>query len=338
MRWGWSLKRWRDVCTSRWSITCSSHQAAEPMAFQLRPRESIATGLRRLARKELRVARDELRAKTPPGDEAIHSARKSIKKVRAVIDLLKADEGRGLKRSRKRLRDVSQTLSRLRDADATQEILSKLRERSPAALDEHAFARVKRRLSARKQELARAAVSDGIWSRLDGELRKLRRDVKRWRPAHRRFAALAEGIRAAYRDGRKAMARARERQRAEDFHEWRKKLKELRYQLRLVEGCSRDIRKVVRQIHRAEAWLGDDHNLVVLCAELTKDSSLCDLERLRPAADRYQRDLRRKVITTTSRMYSSTPNQYVRRVKRAWTAWRRQSGAQCKPVGRRTAA
>src|SRR5262249_20432515 len=42
------------------------------MAYRLRRDESIPTGLRRLARKELSAASEELRRGDPPSDEAIH--------------------------------------------------------------------------------------------------------------------------------------------------------------------------------------------------------------------------------------------------------------------------
>jgi CHAD domain-containing protein len=308
------------------------------MAYRLRPRESVTQGLRRLATKELRSARGELRKTNPPCDEAIHEARKSIKKVRAILELIEADRGRGLAGSRKRLRSVNRTLSRLRDADAMVEILTKLTNKHPRMFDEHTFARVQRRLFSHKQASAKAARDHGAWKSVDRNLRRLRRHAKRWQPIHRRFGTLAAGIEVSYRRGRKAMARAQKRQRATDFHEWRKQIKALWYQLRLVEACSPDIRRDVRVLHQAATWLGDDHNVVVLCAELAKDTSLCDLDRLRGAADRYQCDLRQRTSARTAGIYADTPAAYLGRVERAWDAWRRKERTDRKRGPRRVAA
>ena len=99
--------------------------------------------------------------------------------------------------------------------------------------------------------------------------------AKRWSPAHRGFRALSPGIAVTHRQGRKAMARAQKRQDAPDFHEWRKQIKALWYALRLIEYSSRAIRRDVSVLHRAETWLGDEHNAVVLCAELSKDAAIC---------------------------------------------------------------
>src|SRR5262249_51149315 len=136
------------------------------------------------------------------------------------------------------------------------------------------------------------------------------------------------GIHSIHRRGRKAMARARKTQSAADFHEWRKQMKALWYELRLVEGSGRAIRRDVEALHRAETWLGDDHNAVILCAELSKHTSVCrgliDLDRLRLVADRFQCDLRKKAIASTRRIYARKSRDYVRSVKRAWKAWRRR--------------
>src|SRR5262245_7726766 len=69
----------------------SQHRQDGIMAFRLRQHEQIADGLRRLSRKEIESARRQLERKSPPGDTAVHDARTSVKKVRAVLDLIEAE-------------------------------------------------------------------------------------------------------------------------------------------------------------------------------------------------------------------------------------------------------
>jgi hypothetical protein len=258
--------------------------------------------------------------------------------VRAIAELIAADDGRGLAGCRKRIAKVNQVLSRLRDAGAMLEILAKLRKMHPHVFDEHTFARMRRRLTSNKQSSMKAAEDDGAWRTIDRALRALRRAAKRWQPTHRRFGVFAAGIRQSYGRGRKALARAKQRQQAADFHEWRKHMKSLWYQLRLIQGCSAGIGADVRSLHNAETWLGDDHNAVVLCEELSREAPLCDLERLRRAANTYQCDLRRKTIAKASPMYRRSPDGFVRRVKAAWHAWKRRSRAAHTRRSRRVAA
>jgi hypothetical protein len=293
------------------------------MAFRLKPRETIAHGLRRLVTGELKSARSELRESSPPPDTAVFAARKSLKKVRAIRDLIAADAGAHLRGSRKLLRGVNRRLSTLRDADALLDILKKLRRSNPRLFDEHTFARVRRRLVDHKRA-SMAAIDDArAWDRIDRDLRVLRRNARQWRPTHRGFRALGEGIRVTLRKGRQALERAQHEQRADDFHAWRKHVKALWYDLRLIEDCSPDVSRDVAALQRAQAELGDDHNLEVLCEELSKDRALCDLERLRHAVNRYQRALRRKAVAHTARIYGPLPDEYVQGVRHAWKVWQR---------------
>ena len=143
------------------------------MSYRLRPDESIADGLRRLAKKELRSARDQLRSRGPR-DEAIHEARKSVKKVRAILQLIEADEGRGVSDSAKRLREVNRTLSRVRDTSVAVETLAALKREEPD-LFKGVYARLRRSLIARKREATRAAARDGMFDDTARQLEKLRR-------------------------------------------------------------------------------------------------------------------------------------------------------------------
>jgi hypothetical protein len=121
---------------------------------------------------------------------------------------------------------------------------------------------------------------------------------------------------------RKALARARKSNRAADFHEWRKETKALWYALRLVGGGSRPIASATRALHSAEQWLGEDHNLVILCATLTKDCVLRerpgDIERLHDAVGRSQARLRRQAISRTRVVFAVRPRDYAARVARAY--------------------
>jgi len=296
------------------------------MAYHLKQTERVGRGLRRLARKELRAAIDALRQ--TPSDEKIHEARKSLKKVRAIYKVLEADDAHGLRGSRKRLRRVNRTLSRLRDADAMLQTLAAVTRGRSRVIDEHGLARLKRRLSAKKLGSLETADRRGTWEALTSDLRKLRRSARKWRPIHRGVGALASGIRRTHRQGCKAMARAKDTQRASDFHEWRKQVKALWYELRLVEESSAVIRRHVTALHRAETALGDDHNLVLLCAELTSErpgSGEDSFDRLRAAAATRQGELRRRALARVEPLYRRRTAAFVREITRAWKMWRRGS-------------
>src|SRR4029450_9963651 len=93
------------------------------MAYRLRTDESLAKGLKRVVRKELRDAVDKLSEADAP-DESVHEARKSIKKVRAVLQLVGDDIRAGHALSQ--LQSAGHLLAPLRDADAMMASAKKL--------------------------------------------------------------------------------------------------------------------------------------------------------------------------------------------------------------------
>jgi CHAD domain-containing protein len=291
------------------------------MAFSLRPSESVSDGLRRLARAELKSARRQLHGAASPPDEAIHEARKSVKKIRAIVQLCDADDAAGMGKCLKRLRKINRELSKLRDAAAVLETLSMFQRTARSAEDRAAYDRIKRRLVSRKNAAIRAAAAGKIWNMIDRECRRLRRAARRWEPKHGSFGALAPGIRESYRAGRKALARARKRRRASDFHEWRKHVKTLWYELRLMEGASAAVDAHVATLHRLEDWLGDEHNVAVLFEKLAAEAP-AGFATVRPAGVRRQTSLRRKAIERGKSAYARGTNAFVRSVERAWHASR----------------
>jgi CHAD domain-containing protein len=296
------------------------------MAFEILPSEPVRRELRRLARKELGSARGQVLSHKPPSEEAIHTARKNVKKARALLRLIDAGGGHGLGHARRRLREVNRTLSCLRDATAMIETLAVLRTHHPDLFSEHGYARIRRRLEAGKRDAVTDAGRHAAWSQTARELRRLRKAARGWRTRRGGFRALAPGIRAICNRAGKALAKAKESNAAADFHAWRKEIKALWYALRLVGGGTTAIARDIRALRSTERWLGDDHNLVVLCAALAKDPTVCrgplDFHRLQCAVNATQKALRRKSIDRTRAIMSKAPRDYVARVERAWHARR----------------
>jgi CHAD domain-containing protein len=299
------------------------------MAFELRPGKSTRRELERAARKELQKARKAITAHRPPGEEAIHDARKRVKKARAILLVVDEDHGRGLAKSAKRLRAVNRSLSCLRDADALIETVDMLRRKRPALFSEHVFARIRRELLLQKARMLRRVTRGRAWEKTVSRLRKAERQAASWRTEHDAFDALAPGLKTTHRRARKALARAKDSNAAADFHEWRKTLKVLWYELRLVGSGTPAIAGDIRALRSAERWLGDDHNLVVLCARLCKDTSVCrtelDVARIQRVVDTMQRGLHRSAIARTRSIFSVKPRDYVARVERAWLARQRKT-------------
>jgi CHAD domain-containing protein len=281
------------------------------MAFRLEENESVTDGLRRVVRKELRKASERLI--DDRSDEAVHETRKSVKKVRAVLQLvgddLHANGG-------KQLRRANRLLSPLRDADVLIETARNLGARGPAfdALDE--------RLNTQKVRLTASAKREKTREDAARALTRVRRDTRGWRWKRTDFAVFAEAIKRSYKRARKGMQDAREKAEEERFHDWRKQVKTLWYGLRLLEGVGLPPHRLVADFKRLQAWLGNDHNLVVLGQQLQRMKSskvsASDRAHLRALIERRQGTLRRQTLTLGARLFADTPKEFAQRLRKMW--------------------
>ena len=297
------------------------------MAFRLKRKESVRHGLRRLARRELRRAADSLddkRMRSKTG--AVHSARRALKKVRAILAMLEEDGGRGLKKHRRRLRDAGRALSRVRDVEVSIETFDRVLRRSPSALSRRTAVAVRRQLVADRDRLLQDAATRKAMAAAAEVIRKSARKARRWRSEHRNFPALAAAIRQARHDAQLAMNRARTQPQADNFHEWRKTVKTLWYELGLLGACGAPLRADVRALDRIQEWLGEDHNVVILSHRLVDHEpfarNVAELQTFQAAAESYQQQLRRQALAKGEEIFATPTPRFVDRVRHEWHEWR----------------
>src|SRR5256885_2218 len=103
----------------------------------------------------------------------------------------------------------------------------------------------------------------------DEAIHESRKSVKKIRGALR---LVRTGLRNAFRRAKQKLAFVRKHRAPEDFHEWRMRLKDHWYHVRLLENLWTDVMEGYEtSLKDVETWLGDDHNLVVLGEALLSD-------------------------------------------------------------------
>ena len=181
--------------------------------------------------------------------------------MHAIAQLIEADGGRRIGRIPETAAQNQSVRSRIcRDTIAMLEALAKIRYKHARVLDDHTLARIRRQLSSHRQASLSAARDDGAWKKRSiGSCAELQQGARRWRPAHRRFGALAAGIRVAHRLGRKAMAPGRGVQSASTqpiFTNGRNNSRSCGItcglSMRRVPTCE----KTFERLHLAGTWLG----------------------------------------------------------------------------------
>jgi CHAD domain-containing protein len=169
------------------------------MAFYFKGRKRVAKQLERIVRKEPASAREALTDKGA-NEDGVHEARTSIKKARAVLRLLRAPLDDRYDEENAQLRAVAHALSSLRDADATLDVLARLRAEHPTAVTPVVERTVRGGLRGRKRRAHGHAETVVAWAR--GMLDRAKGRIPQRIGRVARFANVRAGVVREYREAR----------------------------------------------------------------------------------------------------------------------------------------
>ena len=118
----------------------------------------------------------------------------------------------------------------------------------------------------------------------------------------------------------------------ESFHEWRKRVRYLRFELEtLTELWPEAIKGIVSAVDDLGETLGGDHDLAELRNLVHDDHSLTSGKRerdlLEALLEQPRRDLQWQAWTKGLRVYAEPTDRFVARFGVYWEAWRDQPGA-----------
>lgn len=295
-------------------------------AYRLKRKESPAEGVRRIALGRAQRARERLREASGGAEqaEAIHGARKDLKKIRAVLRISRDGLGdKAYRAENRRYRDAGRLLSESRDAEVKLQTLAELRERFgedfPAS-QARAWAAA---LEADRDRVQMGGEGERVAQAMEaisvGEAR-----IPDWSLAPDSWKLLEPGLDRCYRRGREALETVGSEGGDESVHELRKRVKDLWYQQRLlVEAWPEVLGTSAEEAHRMADLLGDHHDLSVLAEDLRSredlDAGRCASEEL---IARRQGELLEQALALGARLYAEKPKCFRRRMRGYWRAWR----------------
>jgi CHAD domain-containing protein len=283
--------------------------------------------MRRIALGRAEKALEEL-AEAGDGDLAasVHSARKDLKKLRAAARLIRDELGeKTFRAENRRYRDAGRLLSGSRDAEVKLETLAGLEERFGDELPAAASRGWSRALEADRDRLAKA--NGGETARqieaARGQLAAARERISRWSLAADSWKSISVGLSRSYRRGRQRMKRTISDPSAENVHEWRKRAKDIWYQLRIVRGAWPALfGETARQAHELADLLGHHHDLAMLREDLAERDEVERPGAFEASIDRRQKELLDEAIEIGRRFYAEKPKAFSRRLASYWETWR----------------
>jgi CHAD domain-containing protein len=291
------------------------------MPFCFKRKEPVTRAVRRLCRERLDAALKLL--EKGRHFDAVHDVRKEIKKLRAVLRLVRSGIGEtAYEEATNALRAAAVQLNAMRDAQVRSASLKDLSRRSHGRIPRLSLSKIQAALrqNCRAEEQKLDETLDSAKQFLLGA--RLQLGTLKVRPNS--WKALGPGLKKIYRRGRRALALAKRQPSPKHFHAWRKRVKDLSSQLRLVRPARpRKIKPRMDELDHLSDLLGDDHDLFMLGQFVGKEPMPPREKRIvEQAITERQKELRSDALEFGMSFYTRKPNRFCRQVGKGWKTWR----------------
>ncbi len=305
-------------------------ELATARRYRLHDDEDPAEGIRRVARGRIETAVEQLRHEA--GEDlatAVHDTRKDMKKLRSLLRLVRDDlGGKRYREESARYRDAARLLSGARDAEVKLKTLAALLEHYPD--EAPPVVALQEALEEERDRLAGEAEDPDVRERLEEAAEAIEEGgahVGAWELDTKGFDLMRPGLEREYRRGRGALRAVRKDPSAEAVHEWRKRVKDLWYHLRLLQGVwPATMGAAADEAHALSDLLGDHHDLSVLIDDAREqapdDPGLAELAGL---AERRQEEVLAEAFPIGDRLYAEKPGRFGERLAFYWAVSRPSS-------------
>src|SRR5690349_2501354 len=282
-------------------------QTADRRTFELEAGEPAGDGIRRIATGQLDNVADDLDVSD---EQAVHEARKSFKRLRAVVRLSRdqlGDETR--QRENETFRDAGRELSGARDARVLVETLDKL--------DGEAFAGLRAALVA-DYEQATGAGDRPDEAAVRNAVGEARVRVEAWPLNGEGTAALAPGLERIQKRGRRAYRAAAKDPSTEHLHDLRKRTKDLWHAAQILRPAApKRLKRLADDAHDLSDLLGDDHDLATLSEAADRHASTLtreQREQLGALIAKRRNKLQKKALRRARTLYATKPRKLAKTI------------------------
>lgn len=289
------------------------------MSYRFELREKIAPAFTRIATEQIdRVLRDLTASKS--GDVAVHESRKSLKRTRALLRLVRPGIGEtAFKSNNAALRDIAQAFSADRDRHVLSGVASKCAAQMGARFAKP-FASVQSALDETRTDPSRQVEAR---DRAIAALADARKSLQKLSPKPTSFDLLQDGLEDCYRRGRRQLKRSYAHPTDEGFHDLRKSVQQHWRHMQVLQRAWPDMFAArIAAARRLSQILGDDHDLAVFKAYV----DALPAEKVSQAARRAivhhceseQKKLRRLAQPLVQQLFAEKSGQFSRRIAVTW--------------------
>jgi len=298
------------------------------MAYRIKRKERVGKGIRRILRQQLRRAIESARDRGGDQDERVHDVRTRLKRSRAALELIGGQVGKRAKQMKKtdrRLRNRGRRLARPRDMVVQAHTFRILGTRLSRELPEGLLERMSDAGEQLRRTLDQKAVEKEL-RRTARSLRRLRKGLRKL-PVKRDRRAIGKGITRTYREARRALAAVQSHPTPERFHDWRKQVKLLANELKIVGSAVPELAtRFLGKVEKLGEVLGQIHDLDCVAATAEKHprwfGSEADCDAVRGLVAEHRVVLEREAFALAAGVFAGRPRDVRELVETGWKVWR----------------
>jgi CHAD domain-containing protein len=288
------------------------------MAFRLKLREPLPEGLKRVFCEQIDSA---LRMCEKPARQrgvTVHEVRKHLKKLRAAMRLAVGEVGKNCHECEDRcVRKIGRLVSDLRDSQVRLQTFVELRDQTAKKPEQQLFPRTEELLLLERESFSAAFA--GWQTQAIPQLERVKARLMDWPLEGLTWKQICGAVAKIYKRGQRGLAKTIADTVPENFHEWRKRVKDIWYQLRILQPLSRVV--LEEMAHDAEVlgeMLGREHDLDFLLARLEKESGdealTGELSQLQKLIGKRCKRLRRDALELGRRFYAEPAKAFAKRI------------------------
>lgn len=288
------------------------------MAFRLKLREPLPEGLKRVFREEIESALHLCQHPAKERGVTVHEVRKHLKKLRAAMRLAIGQVGKNCHAQEDRsVREIGRLVSDLRDAQVRLQTFIELRDKASKKTERQLFPRTEELLLLERESFSAAFA--GWQSQAIPQLEGVKARLMEWPLDGLNWKQICNAVCKIYRRGQRALAETIDDPDVENFHAWRKRVKDVWYQLRILQPLNRTV--LEEMAHDAEVLgelLGSEHDLDFLQTRLEKESGdevLADeLTQIQKLIGKRCKRLQRDALELGRRFYAEPSKAFAKRI------------------------
>ena len=299
------------------------------MSYRLENNETLSFGLKRIVLELIDNSVFNFSKGNGSFNEDVHETRKNFKKIRTVFRLIKSELSvESFRLENSFYRDSGKILSDLRDSTVLIYTFDKLLKDSELEMSNFDFSVFKNLLVEKHKNISASKHKKSqVINSLSTDLLLARSRVFDWTISGDNFKIIKKNLRRIYEQGQVNMYAVFNEAIKENVHEWRKRVKDLWYSVRILNNLWPEIMTpLIILLGKLSDILGDTNDLFLLKEKIvTNQSKFKDSQHTRELInfiDRRIIDLLRDARSIGRKVYSEDSKYFVGRMQNYFEIWR----------------